>query len=56
MTSIIRNLKASKSGASAAEYALIIGLIGIAIIGGATLLGTNINDRLSTTAGLVATP
>ena len=56
MTKIIRNLRKSKSGASAAEYALIIGLVGVAIIGGATLLGQNINTRLNDTAVLVATP
>lgn len=56
MTKIIRNLRDNKSGASAAEYALIIGLVGIAIIGGGTLLGNSINDRLSTTAALVTTP
>ena len=31
------------SGATAVEYALLASLIAIAIIGGATLLGTNIN-------------
>lgn len=56
MTKILNALKSSKSGASAAEYALIIALVGIAIIGGATVLGTNINDRLSSTAGSIANP
>ncbi len=32
-----------KSGATAIEYGLIAALIGVAIIGGATLLGQNIN-------------
>lgn len=47
MTKLFRALKSDRAGASAAEYALIIALVGIAIITGATLLGTNINTRLS---------
>nr|WP_310524781.1 Flp family type IVb pilin [Polymorphobacter sp.] len=56
MTNFIRSFKDNRSGASAAEYALIIGLVGVAIIAGATLLGQNINTRLNDTAVLVATP
>jgi pilus assembly protein Flp/PilA len=56
MTKLLNALKNSKSGASAAEYALIIALVGVAIIGGATLLGTNINNRLSNTANSIANP
>ena len=36
-----------ESGASAAEYALILALVAIAIIGGLTVLGTTINGVLS---------
>jgi pilus assembly protein Flp/PilA len=36
-----------ESGASAAEYALILALVAIAIIGGLTVLGTTINAVLS---------
>jgi pilus assembly protein Flp/PilA len=36
-----------ESGASAAEYALILALVAIAIIGGLTVLGTTINTVLS---------
>jgi pilus assembly protein Flp/PilA len=39
-----------ESGASAAEYALILALVAIAIIGGLTLLGTTINPVLSSGA------
>jgi pilus assembly protein Flp/PilA len=39
-----------ESGASAAEYALILALVAIVIIAGATLLGSNINHILSTAA------
>ena len=36
-----------EAGASAAEYALILALVAIAIIGGLTVLGTTINSVLS---------
>jgi pilus assembly protein Flp/PilA len=36
-----------ESGASAAEYALLLALIAVVIIAGATLLGSNINTVLS---------
>ena len=39
-----------ESGASAAEYALILALVAIAIIGGLTVLGTTINTVLSSGA------
>ena len=56
MTKLLNALKNSKSGASAAEYALIIALVGVAIIGGATVLGTSINTRLTNTATTITTP
>jgi pilus assembly protein Flp/PilA len=40
----------NKSGATAIEYALIAGLIGVVIIGGATTLGGNINTKFTNTA------
>jgi len=40
----------SETGATAAEYALLISLIAIAIIIGATNLGTSINTKLDSTA------
>lgn len=40
MISTFSALVASKGGASAAEYALILGLITVAIVGGLSLLGT----------------
>ena len=39
-----------ESGASAAEYALILALVAIVIIGGLTVLGTTINVVLNTMA------
>jgi pilus assembly protein Flp/PilA len=40
----------SETGATAAEYALLVSLIAIAIILGATHLGNSINTRLDDTA------
>lgn len=50
----IRNLKNDVAGASAAEYALIIALVGVAIITGASALGSQINTRLSATAATIS--
>ena len=50
----LRNLKKNVSGASAAEYTLIIALVGVAIITGASVLGNNINKRLSATAATIS--
>jgi pilus assembly protein Flp/PilA len=46
MTKLVEYL-GDESGASAAEYALILALVAIAIIGGLTVLGTTINTVLS---------
>ena len=43
----LSNYLGDESGASAAEYALILALVAIAIIGGLTVLGTTINSTLS---------
>lgn len=43
----------SETGATAAEYALLVSLIAIAIIVGATNLGHSINTRLDNTATTV---
>jgi len=40
----------SETGATAAEYALLVSLIAIVIVLGASLLGTAINNRLTDTA------
>jgi pilus assembly protein Flp/PilA len=55
MTKLLRTLKANKSGASAAEYALIISLIALVIIAGAGLLGNAINDNYSGAAAQIKT-
>ena len=44
------DLTKSERGATAAEYALLVSLIAIAIIIGATNLGNSINTRLDNTA------
>ena len=53
MDRLIKAVHNNKAGASAAEYALIIGLVGVAIIVGATALGVAINGRLAATAPLI---
>jgi pilus assembly protein Flp/PilA len=44
------DLLGSEEGATAAEYALLVSLIAIAIILGATALGNSVNARLDDTA------
>ncbi|MDH4144276.1 MAG: Flp family type IVb pilin [Acidimicrobiia bacterium] len=43
-----------QEGATAAEYALLVALIAVAIIGGATLLGGSIKDAFSDTGNHIA--
>ncbi len=49
MNKLIAFLK-DETGATAAEYALIIALVGVAIILGATALGTAINTKFTSVA------
>jgi pilus assembly protein Flp/PilA len=44
------DLTQSETGATAAEYALLVSLIAVAIILGATALGGSINSKLDSTA------
>jgi pilus assembly protein Flp/PilA len=46
MQRLIAKLRKNEDGATAIEYALIAGLIGLAIITGAQTLGKNINKKL----------
>jgi pilus assembly protein Flp/PilA len=55
MEKLIRFFK-DEEGATAAEYALLVALIAVAIIGGAYALGTNINTKLSGVATTITTP
>jgi len=48
MIKILRDLTVNKSGASAAEYALIVALVGGAIIVAVTALGTNLKTLFTT--------
>lgn len=46
----IKNLARDESGASAAEYALILIVVGVAIITGATTLATAVGGAMTRTA------
>ena len=52
MRSFISLLK-DESGASAAEYALILGVIAAAIVGAVTLLGNDISASITNVAGQI---
>ena len=47
---IIKSFLADESGAAAAEYVLILALIGIVIIAAATALGTSMSEALQNVA------
>jgi pilus assembly protein Flp/PilA len=50
MKNLFARFMQDESGAAAIEYALIAALIALAIIGGATALGTAINSKLQNVA------
>ena len=50
---MIKSLIRDESGATAIEYALIAGLVSIAIIAALTLLGTNLSNLFTTVATTV---
>lgn len=50
MTTMLKNLWRDEEGAAAAEYVLVLALAAIAIIAGASLLGTAMNTRFSDAA------
>lgn len=52
ITSAIRNDR----GASAVEYALIVGLIAVAVIAGVTFLGQNLGATFTKVATTLPTP
>ena len=52
---IIKSFLADESGASAAEYVLILALIGLAIIVGAGSLGTAMNGAMTDTGTTITT-
>jgi pilus assembly protein Flp/PilA len=50
---IIRELWNDESGATAAEYAILLAVIGVGIAGAATVLGTAIKNKLNAAAKVV---
>lgn len=52
----LKHFLSDETGASAAEYVLILALIGLAIIVGAGTLGTKLNDAMTSTAGKIVIP
>lgn len=53
---ILRNFILEEEGAAAAEYALILAIIGSAIAVAALLLGTNIGVAITDAATCISTP
>ncbi len=52
----LRRYLTGQSGATAVEYALLCGLLGLAIISGATLVGTAVSNMfMNTDAQVIAT-
>ena len=54
MKRILASFLRDESGVTAIEYGLIASLVGVAIIVGATLLGTALNDTLVLVASTMA--
>jgi pilus assembly protein Flp/PilA len=50
MLNVIRQFVKDEEGASAAEYALLVALISIAMLAAVNLLGANISAAISTAA------
>jgi pilus assembly protein Flp/PilA len=48
MMKILNNLKSNKSGASAAEYALIVAVLGGFVVLGATAFGGSLQTAMTT--------
>lgn len=51
---LIKRFVVEEEGADAAEYALVIGLVALAIVGGAFLLGNHLNTAFSNVANCVS--
>ena len=56
MTKLIKAFLRDERGAAAAEYALILAVIGGGIVAGATLLGGNIANVLNAVAAKIVMP
>lgn len=55
MMKILKNLKGNKSGASAAEYALIVAVLGGFVVAGATTFGSALDSSLGKVSTDLAT-
>lgn len=55
MTNFIRNFVRDENGAAAAEYALILAIVGAGIAGAAFALGGSIKNAIVGTAGVIDT-
>lgn len=53
MSNFLRNFFADESGAAAAEYVLILAIVGAGVAGGAYYLGTKVSSALTNTGDLV---
>ena len=53
MMNLVRNLKKSNSGASAAEYALIVAVLGGMVVAGATYFGDTLEASMRSSGAVV---
>jgi len=53
MISWVKSIYGDKRGVTALEYALIAALVAVVIIGGVSLLGTNVSKVFSTVANTI---
>jgi len=56
MRNIIKSYVSDESGAAAAEYALILAIVGAGIAGAVTLLGSNISTAITSAANIIVPP
>ena len=56
MMKLIKSLRSDELGAAAAEYALILAVVGGGIAAAALALGVKINDVLVAVTGLITVP
>lgn len=54
MLNPIRQFMKEEEGASAAEYALLLALVSLFIVGAVTVLGNNIATAINAAAGVIA--
>lgn len=56
MRNFIKSYLSDESGAAAAEYALILAIVGAGIAGAVTLLGGNISTAITNAANIIVAP